>query len=143
MGFFMPMITLIIILFLLVSILDYGNVLRAEAQNMTMPALPISQSKNEIFQNANDSFSIEVPQGWIIDDVSSGDAVVMLNELMDGNRALAQLCPEAQGVTDTGNTHNCDEARDRILINQYPDLADSPEFSSLSGGKIGLIEQFL
>jgi len=143
MGILVRIIPLIIILLSLVSILDYGNVQSAEAQNMTMPVPSTSQSKNEIFQNANDSFSIEVPQGWIIDDVSSGDAIVMLNELMDGNRALAQLCPEEQGVTGAGNTHSCDEAQDRILINQYPDLADSPEFSSLSGGKVGLNEQFL
>jgi hypothetical protein len=143
MGILVRMIPLIIILVSLVSILDYRNALSAEAQNMTMPVPSTSQPKNEIFQNANDSFGIEVPRGWIIDDVSNGDAVVMLNELMDGIRTLAQLCPQEQGVSDAGNTHNCDEAQDRILINQYPDLANSAEFSSLSGGKVGLNEQFL
>ena len=143
MGILVRTLPLIIILLSLVSILDYGNVINAGAQNMTMPAPSTSQAKNEIFQNANDSFSVEVPQGWIIEDVSSTDAIVMLNEMMYGNRALAQLCPQEQAVNYSGNARNCDEAQDRILINQYPDLADSPEFSSLSGGKIGLNDQFL
>lgn len=134
-----PMITL---LAALIGNMTFENVINAGAQQLPIqPSTP--QSKNEIFQNVNDSFSVIVPEGWVIEDVSSTDTTVMLNELMGGHRALAQLCPQEQAVPNIGNTYKCDEAQNRIYINQYPALTDEPEFASLSGNNITPSEQFV
>src|SRR5215207_445294 len=45
------------------------------------------------FQSANDGFSIQVPQGWIIEDVDNTGSALS-QETTQGYGILAQLCPE-------------------------------------------------
>jgi hypothetical protein len=142
MGILLRTIPMITILVALIGNMAFGNVIIAGAQQLPIqPSTP--QTKNEIFQNANDSFSVVVPEGWVIEDISSTDTTVLLNELMDGYRALAQLCPQEQADPNIGNTYSCDGAQNRIYINQYPALIDEPEFASLSGNNIAPSEQFI
>lgn len=142
MGILLRTIPMITILVALVANSTFGNVITASAQQLPVqPSTP--QTENEIFRSVNDSFSIIVPEGWVLEDVSSTDTTVLLNELMDGYRALAQLCPQEQALPDVGNTFKCDEAQERIFIIQYPDLIDEPEFASLASNGIDPNEQFL
>jgi hypothetical protein len=61
------------------------------------------------FQSTNDSFSIDVPQGWIIHDVDNTGSSSLSEETAQGYGILAQLCPEveqaqlpnASGMADT------------------------------------------
>jgi hypothetical protein len=48
------------------------------------------------FQSTNDSFSIEVPQGWIIHDVDNTGSSSLSEEATQGYGILAQLCPEEE-----------------------------------------------
>src|SRR5918997_2186733 len=87
------------------------------------------------FQSTNDSFTIEVPQGWIIQDIDNTDST-LLEERTQGYGMLAQLCPEEQGAaaaasTDSGSNTNtissinasrCQGAQEVIHIIRYPDL---------------------
>src|SRR5918997_2776081 len=45
------------------------------------------------FQSTNDSFSIDVPQGWIIHDVDNTGSSSLSEETVQGYGILAQLCP--------------------------------------------------
>src|SRR5829696_8204365 len=47
------------------------------------------------FQSTNDSFSIQVPQGWVIQDLNNTDSA-SLNESSQGYGMLALLCPEEE-----------------------------------------------
>jgi hypothetical protein len=47
------------------------------------------------FQSTNDSFRVQVPQGWQINDVSNTGPAV-LEETRLGYGMLAQLCPEEE-----------------------------------------------
>src|SRR5919107_3975692 len=47
------------------------------------------------FQSVNDSFSVEVPDGWVIQDVNNTGSA-LLEETTQGYGILAQLCPEEQ-----------------------------------------------
>ena len=99
-------------------------------------ATPVSTTT---FQSINDSFRVEVPSGWIIQDIdNTGPA--LLEESRQGYGMLAQLCPEEQqqgatvlpnatggsgGSTNTIssiNASSCIGARDVIHIVRYPDL---------------------
>jgi hypothetical protein len=86
------------------------------------------------FQSANDSFSVQVPDGWIIHDVDNTGSALS-QELTKGYGILAQLCPEEeeQGsvvpatttVPSVGgspdNTLSCEESEsDVIHIIRYP-----------------------
>jgi hypothetical protein len=96
------------------------------------------------FQSTNDSFSIQVPQGWVIQDLNNTGSA-LLEESTRGYGLLAQLCPEEQqqqqqqrqvapptnasgGTTtnsssDGGGTSNCQGTQEVIYIIRYPDLA--------------------
>ena len=86
------------------------------------------------FQNANDSFSIQVPDGWIIHDFNN-TGFTSLEELRQGYVMLAQLCPEEEqqrilsnvgGSTNSGSSisigNGCQRAKEVIHIIRYPDL---------------------
>lgn len=89
-----------------------------------------------IFQSTDDSFSIRVPQGWVIQDVNN-TGPAFNDERTRGYGILAQLCPEEQqraaspATTSGGGSTNtissidissCRGAQDVIHIIRYPDL---------------------
>jgi phosphotransferase system IIA component len=89
-----------------------------------------------IFQSTDDSFSIRVPQGWVIQDVNN-TGPAFNDERTQGYGILAQLCPEEQqraaspaNASDGGSTNtissidisSCRGAQDVVHIIRYPDL---------------------
>src|SRR5918999_4074167 len=90
-----------------------------------------------IFQSTDDSFSIQVPQGWVIQDVNN-TGPAFNDERIQGYGILAQLCPEEQqqraaspatasggGSTNTISSidiSSCRGAQDVIHIIRYLDL---------------------
>jgi hypothetical protein len=78
------------------------------------------------FQSTDDdSFSVQVPQGWIIQDVNN-TGPALSEEMTLGYAILAQLCPEEQQRAVPSNasisTTSCQGAQDVIHIIRYPDL---------------------
>src|SRR5215210_7868395 len=92
------------------------------------------------FQSTNDSFSIQVPDGWVIQDLTNTGST-LLEETSRGYGILAQLCPKekeeqqqqgAQLTTDGGGSTNssdnsispssCQGSEEVIYIIRYPDL---------------------
>jgi hypothetical protein len=86
------------------------------------------------FQSTNDSFSIQVPQGWVIQDLNNTGSA-LLNESSQGYGILAQLCPEEeqQGAPLTNNasggsstdsrSNSCRGSQEEVIyIIRYPDL---------------------
>src|ERR687897_930338 len=88
------------------------------------------------FQSTNDSFSVQVPEGWITHDVDNTGSA-LLEETRLGYGLLAQLCAEEeqeQGAFSTnaggGSTNNsissnnsCQGAQEEVIhIIRYPDL---------------------
>jgi hypothetical protein len=107
----------------------------------TTPPGATAVSTTTMFQSIDDSFRVEVPSGWIIQDIdNTGPA--LLEESRQGYGMLAQLCPEEQqqqqgatvlpnatggsgGSTNTISSINasrCLGALDVIHIVRYPDL---------------------
>src|SRR5918993_3420838 len=95
-------------------------------------ATPAAAATTTPFQSTNDSFRVQVPQGWIIQDLNNTGSVLL--ESTQGYAILAQLCPEEQqqgavlsnasGSTNSSsiNTSSCQGAQDVIHIVRYPDL---------------------
>src|SRR5829696_8332127 len=86
------------------------------------------------FQSTNDSFSIQVPDGWVIQDLNNTGSALS-NESSQGYGILAQLCPEeeqqgapptnnASGGSSTDSTSNsCRGSQEEVIyIIRYPDL---------------------
>jgi hypothetical protein len=102
----------------------------------TASAIPTTTA----FQSTNDSFSIQVPDDWVIQDLNNSGSA-LLEETTRGYGILAQLCPEEeeqqqqQGAalpnTNSGSTNSsssnstnnvCQGSEEMIHIIRYPDL---------------------
>ena len=102
-----------------------------ELQNRTTTTAAAAAAT--IFQSANDSFSIQVPDGWIAYDISNSTSALS-EEAALGYGLIAQLCSqeEAQqeaeassvnGTRSTGNNSICRGTQEEVVhIIRYPDL---------------------
>jgi hypothetical protein len=142
MGMLLALVPVMAILAVIIAIMTFGNVITVNAQQLSSQQ-PMLQAQNSTFHSINDSFSLVVPQGWVIEDVSSTDTNILLREIMEGYSTLAQLCPQAQALSDSDGTYRCKEAQDRIYINRYPNLAGEPEFASIANNNTITNEDFL
>ena len=96
------------------------------------------ESTTTLFQSANDSFSVQVPDGWIIQDVDNTGSALS-QEATQGYGILAQLCPEEeeqeeqQGAAPTTlpnldgsggeDMSSCEGSENDVIhIVRYPDL---------------------
>jgi len=88
------------------------------------------------FQSTTDSFGVQVPEGWVIQDLNNTGSA-LLEETRQGYGILAQLCPEeeqqqqgaaaatASPLTNAsgGNTLSCEPSENDVIhIVRYPDL---------------------
>jgi PKD repeat protein len=108
-----------------------ANVPIINAQQMTnQPA--VSQNGTTLFQSTEDSFRLQVPDGWMINDVNNTGSTLS-NESTQGYAILAQLCPQEEeeeeqaalsNVSGRGDTTtSCQGSEgDVIHIVRYPDL---------------------
>jgi hypothetical protein len=94
------------------------------------------QEGDRAFQSASDKFNMTVSDGWVIQHVYNTDTITLLEEMMQGSRLLAQICPRDQAIADIEGTYNCKESNESIYIQQYPNLADQPEFASIANSNI-------
>ncbi len=122
-------------LVLTISIFLLGNIPVMNAQVLSnQPVTP--EERDSTFQSMTDSFSMEIPDGWLLQDVYNTDTDTLLDEMMQGSRLLAQLCPEEQAVADIEGTYSCEESNESVYIQRYPNLADEPEFASILNSDI-------
>jgi hypothetical protein len=111
------------------------TLINAQQQQVTSQPGEI-ENGTTTFQSTSDSFSIQVPSGWIIQDVDNAGPA-QLEEVRQGYGILVQLCPEEQqgaaaaasnasgGSTNTIsniNASRCQGAQEVIHIIRYPDL---------------------
>src|SRR5215203_2616638 len=111
------------------------TLINAQPQQVTSQPGEI-ENGTTTFQSTSDSFSIQVPSGWIIQDVDNAGPA-QLEEVRQGYGILVQLCPEQQqgaaaaasnasgGSTNTIsniNASRCQGAQEVIHIIRYPDL---------------------
>jgi hypothetical protein len=87
-----------------------------------------------LFQNIEDGFRVQVPEGWIIQDMNNTGSV-LLEEVTQGYGILAQMCPEREEqqlllqpppnvVSSSGGLYgSCEGAQQNIVyILRYPTL---------------------
>ena len=81
------------------------------------------------FQSTEGSFRIQVPQGWIIEEVNNTGSV-LLEESRLGYAILAQVCPQEEQQMGTlsnntsSNSNSCQGAQEEIVhIIRYPNLS--------------------
>src|SRR5918996_1854502 len=93
-----------------------------------------SGTQSPILLSAKDSFRVQLPEGWVIQDVNN-TGFILAAEVLQGYGILAQLCPQEQGqsapsnVSSTSTSNNryigsCQHAREGEVIHiiRYPNL---------------------
>jgi hypothetical protein len=132
--------TIIIALILLASNLTIINAQQQQQQQQqqqlsSQPSAIENGTATTFFQSTDDSFSVQVPDGWIIHDVNNTGSVLS-EETRQGYGMLAQLCPEEEErqtqeqeqptVPDVGGspgTFSCEGSENGVIhILRYPDL---------------------
>src|SRR5215207_8095761 len=108
-----------------------------EIENRRTAAGTAITAAGRTFQSTNDSFSVQVPDGWIIHDVDNA-GFTSLEESRQGYVMLAQLCPEEEqqrilsnagsstNSSSTSTSNGCQAAQEVIHIIRYPDLLARP-----------------
>jgi hypothetical protein len=107
-----------------------------EVENRRAAAGTATTAGGRTFQSTNDSFSVQVPDGWIIQDVDNAGPA-QLEEVRQGYGILVQLCPEEQqgaaaaasnasssstNTISSINASRCQGAQEVIHVIRYPDL---------------------
>src|SRR5215216_3109407 len=100
---------------------------------ISRPPTAVSQNGTRLVEDAEDSFRLQVPEGWIIHDVNNTGSILS-EESTQGYGILAQLCPQEQqqqqraalpnaGSNSSQTFNNCDQSENDIIhIVRYPDL---------------------
>src|SRR5215212_7974086 len=135
-------LTATIAFILLAANFTITNAQPLQQQQLTSPTGEIRNTSTATaattFQSTNDSFSIQVPDGWVIQDLNNTSSA-LLNESSQGYGILAQLCPEEeqqqQGAVSlrnasggspnsniSGSGNSCQGAQQVIHIIRYPNL---------------------
>src|SRR5215216_6324705 len=97
---------------------------------LTTSSRPAAIHSTTFFQSTDDGFRVQVPDGWIIDDVDNTGSTLSEESTQD-YAMLAQLCPEEEqqeqptvpSVGDSADTPSCQGSEnDVIFIVRYHDL---------------------
>jgi PKD repeat protein len=113
----------------------------ASAQQQQLSTSQPSVTQNPTLLSSKDSFRVQLPEGWIIQDVNN-TGFILAAEVLQGYGILAQLCPQEQGqsassnVSSTSTSNNryigsCQHAQEEVIhIIRYPNLGARLEISS-------------
>ena len=130
-------ITLVAVLAIAIILLA-PNITITNAQQqeplISRPPTAVSQNGTRLVEDAEDSFRLQVPEGWIIHDVNNTGSILS-EESTQGYGILAQLCPQEQqqqqqraalpnaGGNSSRTFNSCDQSENDIIhIVRYPDL---------------------
>jgi Ca2+-binding RTX toxin-like protein len=138
-GLISSAVTIVIILLLFAANLTIINAQQEQQQHQ----LPINQSavtrnRTRLFESIEDSFRLQVPEGWVIHDANNTSSSALSEESTQGYGILAQLCPQEEeedqtalpnvagsnnGSSDTSSRRPCVQSEQHIIhIVRYPDL---------------------
>ena len=129
-------IALTVVILAVAIILFVANVAIASAQQQQQQPLtnqPAVTQRAELFQSTEDGIRLNVPQGWVIQDLNN-TGPISSEELRRGYGILARLClsdeeqqrQQGQGGAAPGNASNnnsCQGAQEEIIhVVRYPNL---------------------
>ncbi|HEU4823976.1 MAG TPA: hypothetical protein VFS97_11175, partial [Nitrososphaeraceae archaeon] len=101
----------------------------------SLASQPGAIQNGTFFQSTEDSFRVQVPEGWVIQDVNNTGSK-LIEESTQGYGILAEICPEEQqqGLPNVGSgiSSGCQGSNESIIhIIRYPNLdTNRPQVSN-------------
>ena len=106
------------------AILFVPNVRIANAQQLTsIPAV----IENGTFQNTEDGIRLQVPEGWVVQDIDNLHLPNYLAADEAGFLLLAIICPQQEALPGIGGLYNCEQSNSSVEI-RHDRLSHRPEF---------------
>jgi PKD repeat protein len=139
-GLISSVVTTVIILLLFAANLTIINAQQEQQQQQQLPTnqSAITQNRTRLFESIEDSFRLQVPEGWVIHDANNTSSSALSEESTQGYGILAQLCPQEEeedqaalpnvagsnnGSSDTSSRRPCVQSEQHIIhIVRYLDL---------------------
>src|SRR5918997_6499770 len=91
-----------------------------------LPSIPVV-IQNRTFENTVDGFRVQVPDGWVVQDIDN----LHLPNFRVANEAgfliLAIICPQQEALPGIGGTYNCEQSESSVEI-LHDRLSHRPEF---------------
>jgi hypothetical protein len=127
----------------IVVVLLFGpNVGIASAQQQQQLTSIPAVIHNGTFQNTADGFRMEVPYGWVVQDIDN----LHLPNFRVANEAgffiLAIICPQQEAVPGTVGTYNCEQSESAVEI-LHDRLSHRPEFEVIEDPASIIPDDFL
>lgn len=83
--------------------------------------------ENGTFQNTADGFRMQIPYGWVVQDIDNLHLPNFLIANEAGFFILAIICPQQEAVPGTVGTYNCEQSESSVQI-LHDRLSHRPEF---------------
>lgn len=104
-----------------------------QPQQQLIPSLV--ENNNNYYQNAMDGFRVQIPEGWVMDDIdNTGLAALALGEQL-GFELLAVLCPQDQALPAIGGAYRCPIESNllttSVYLFRYSNLQDRRDFAPI------------
>src|SRR5829696_4801832 len=106
------------------ALLFAPNVGIASAQQLTSIPVVI---QNGTFQNTEDGFRVQVPDGWVVQDVDNFHLPNFRAANEAGFLILAIICPQQEALQGIGGLYNCEQSESSVEI-LHDRLGHRPEF---------------
>jgi hypothetical protein len=121
----MMMMIIIVLTAIATAVLLFGHDVEiASAQQLTSIPAAI---QNGTFQNTADGFRMQVPHGWVVQDIDN----LHLPNFRVANEAglliLAIICPQQEAAPSIGGMYNCEQSESSVKI-LHDRLSHRPEF---------------
>src|ERR687892_2616237 len=127
-----------VIIFLVPNFTITTNAQQQQQQQLPTTSQPpppsaVTQSSSPMLLNKKDSFRVQLPEGWVIQDINN-TGFTLAAEVLQGYGLLAELCPQQEqsiissNVSSTSTSRNryigtCQHAREEVIhIIRYPNL---------------------
>jgi PKD repeat protein len=126
------------------------NITITNAQQQLPTSQPPSVTQNPTLLITKDSFRVQLPEGWVIQDVNN-TGFTLASEVTQGYGILAELCPQEQEQSVLSNVGDrnayigsCQHAQEEVIhIIRYPNLgailgiaSDDDIFTIINGDTI-------
>jgi len=114
-----------IIIALIATVLAFASaVVIADAQELSSIPVVI---ENGTFENAADGFRVQVPNGWIVQDIDNLHLPNYLTRNEAGFSVLAIICPQQEAMQAIGGLYSCEQSESSVEL-AYDRLGHRPEF---------------
>jgi hypothetical protein len=125
-----------------ITVVVFANAEIANAQQEEDDDITTISEGTTTFESIVDGFRLQVPNGWVIEDIDNTNFTLRRAEAELGYALIANICPQEQAlsVIGGGGTYDCEQPPDNVYMMRFSDLRDWPAFASARNDNITTLD---